>query len=209
MTYLAVFDIDGTLHQTHEMSMQAYQIVMPKLGLPVPSLKALFNTFGCTANEITRILQIPENLHAQFWKLMDTEEVRQIPLCAKCYEGVIDALFRLHKANIAVALCSMCSPAYMEAFVDAFGLSSIVQLRRNESDGTEKAALLSEILKASRATKAVMVGDRVFDFAAARENGIKSIGCLYGYAPEEAALADEQIYRSTDLYDAVCRVLLD
>jgi len=59
-----------------------------------------------------------------------------------------------------------------------------------------KPALLAEALRRENASPAdsVMVGDSANDFVAARENGMHSIGCTWGYgAPGDMDLADETI----------------
>jgi phosphoglycolate phosphatase len=204
---LAIFDIDGTLHKTEVMSRVAYSIVMPELGLPVPKRELLISTYGCNTEEIIRRLGIPEDRQAAFLKRIDQEEIAQLKRVGECYEGIAERLLRLHGAGIEISVCSLCSPAYMEAFLNHFALGDLISCKRNEASGGEKTQLLQQILDERKPDKAVMVGDRAFDIDAAKSNGIASIGCLYGYAPEELNDADVAVSNVPELYNAIQRLL--
>ena len=208
MKKLAVFDIDGTLHKTEVMGWEAYRVVMPEFGLPMPTRAQMISTYGCNAEEILRILGIPPALSDAFYARIDKEEVVQMYRCGECYAGVLDMLHVLHKEGYQIALCSMCSAIYMDAFIRCFGLAAIVATGRNEdTSGPDKAILLKEILDTIAPDKAVMVGDRMFDIQAATKNGVPSIGCLYGYAPDEVREADAVASNAAELYQSITALL--
>ncbi len=200
---LAIFDIDGTLHKTEVMSTAAYGEVMPRMGLPVPGRETILATFGTTTPEIIRRMGIPSGREEEFVRELRAEELVQMRGCGKCYDGALAMLRRLHDEGCLIALCSMCDKGYMETFIDHFGLADIVAAERNETDGDKKSELLRDIMEEIRPDKAVMAGDRVFDIEAARANGIYSIGCLYGYAPEEAKAADAVASTVSELYEKI------
>lgn len=204
---IAIFDIDGTLLRTEGMSLAALKNVMPLFRMSVPDRDTMLSAFGCTSDEVIRILGIaPENAEL-FLTNMEEEEALQMRLTGQCYDGAVAMLKKLHSEGIAIGVCSMCLPSYMDAFLHVFELEEIIKYRRNESSGTEKTLLIRELLDESKAETAVMVGDRVFDIEAARNNGIPSVGCLYGYAPAEAQLADVTVRDARELYTVVCRLL--
>ena len=204
---LAIFDIDGTLHKTEVMSWEAYKTVMPKLGLPIPEKKKLISTYGCNSKELMDILRIASLDRERFLDSIEDEEVVQLYRVGECYDGILDMLHKLNNMGIVIGVCSMCKPIYMDAFLKRFALEDIVKFRRNESDGMEKNVLLRQILDESSPEEVVMVGDRLFDINAARQNDIESIGCYYGYAPEEAKMADVVVKDAHELYEAVCKLL--
>lgn len=203
MKKLVVFDIDGTLLRTETVSVPAYASVMPALGLPVPEREQLLRLFGCNAAEFMQGLGVPPSLAKDFLQTLDREESRQMALCGTCYDGALPLLRRLSPEGYEIALCSLCSPAYMEAFLRKFDLQGRIAACRSEMQGSDKAVLLREILLEVAPDRAVMVGDRGTDIRAARENGIPSVGCLYGFAPEEAADADIAIASPQELYGAI------
>lgn len=70
-----------------------------------------------------------------------------------------------------------------------------------------KIQTLSLLLKKEKPDAAVMVGDRKFDIEAGRENGLPTIGCKYGFNPQEADLADIVINSAFEIYDAVQQLI--
>ena len=203
MKKLAIFDIDGTLHKTEVMSWEAYTRVMPALGLAVPQRETLISTYGCNTPEILRRLGVPEKVKDEFLQRIGWEEIIQMRRCGECYEGILPMLHRLHHDGCELALCSMCDQDYMDAFIDHFGLSHMIVMERNETAGSEKKVLLGEILRELRPERAVMVGDRIYDIQAARENNIPAVGCLYGYSPQEARMADAVVKDAAELYQKI------
>lgn len=208
MKKLAVFDIDGTLHKTEVMSWAAYSAVMPALGLPMPPKERLLSTYGCTAEEILRILGIPPERGDEFNARIDAEEIAQMDRRGECYAGIQEMLQALYMEGYQIALCSLCSAIYMDAFIRCFGLDGIVAIGRNEeTSGADKGLILKEILDALAPDRAVMAGDRRFDIEAARKNGIPAIGCLYGYAPDEARKGDAVARNAAELYRKITELL--
>ncbi|MDR1885637.1 MAG: HAD hydrolase-like protein [Synergistaceae bacterium] len=205
MRKLAVFDIDGTLHWTEVMSREVYGTVMPMFGLEPPTDETLFSTYGCTSDKILDILGIERfpDLREAFLRELEAEEVRQMPLVGKCYEGAIETLRLLRDDRVEAALCSMCPTVYMDAFADSFGIGELIRYRRDESDGSDKGKLLESLIVESSADRAVMVGDRHFDIEAARFCGVPFIGCTYGYAPDEIKGADIAVRTAKELYAAI------
>lgn len=204
---LAIFDIDGTLHKTEIMSLEAYKNIMPKLGLPIPDKNKIFSTYGCNSEELIDLLNINTSEKERFIKALEEEEVIQMYRVSECYHGITDLLKKLTDMGIIIGVCSMCKPPYMDAFLKRFDFEKIVEYRRNESDGTDKAEILRQLLDESSPDEVVMIGDRVFDIDAARQNGIASIGCMYGYAPDEVETADILAKDTKELYVAVCKLL--
>ncbi len=205
----AIFDIDGTLHKTEVMSLAAYEVVMREYGRPVPDRETLFSTYGANTETILRILGI-EGAPAFVQGFIDRitqEEGRQMARIGECYEGVLPALRRLAAEGVTLGICSMCSEPYMQAFLDRFGLRELVPFCRNESAGTDKRLVLREMVETYRPRRAIMVGDRAYDKAAAAYSGIPFVGCTYGYAPEEVSDAPILAASGAELYSAVRQVL--
>ncbi len=205
----AIFDIDGTLHKTEVMSLAAYEVVMREYGRPVPDRETLFSTYGANTETILRILGI-EGAPAFVQGFIDRitqEEGRQMARIGECYEGVLPALRRLATEGVTLGICSMCSEPYMQAFLDRFGLRELVPFCRNESAGTDKRLVLREMVETYRPRRAIMVGERAYDKAAAAYSGILFVGCTYGYAPEEVSDAPILAASGAELYSAVRQVL--
>ncbi len=81
-------------------------------------------------------------------------------------------------------------PVYADRIVKHFGLDPLFAgIYGSELGGRfeDKTDLLAFLLEKERLTagKAIMVGDRAADRIAARNNGLRSIGVLWGYGSEE------------------------
>ena len=50
--------------------------------------------------------------------------------------------------------------------------------------------LINDIIRELKAGEAVVAGDRIHDFEAARQNGLIAIGVTYGYGGDEVEQAD-------------------
>ena len=78
-----------------------------------------------------------------------------------------------------------------------FGWDQVFEkLYTGDMYGVKKPELIAIVLKEQKlsADECVMVGDTLNDFAAARANGVKSIGVAWGYGTkEELSQADETI----------------
>ena len=202
---MAIFDIDGTLHKTEIISIVAYRTVMQEYNLPEPSTETLFSTYGANTETILKIIGISgsDDYVQGFLKRIEAEENHQVEKIGQCYDGVLESLQRLHHDGIALGVCSMCSPGYMDVFLRRFALEEMIPYRRNESSGTDKRFVLREMLETLQPENVVMVGDRKYDKDAAAYNGIPFVGCTYGYSPSEIKDAAFLANSGTELYDVV------
>ena len=108
------------------------------------------------------------------------------------YPGARQLLVDLHSAGVDVALASNCGRRYLESFLDAFSLRAIVrEAYCADSPGIgSKADMVREILDATGAKRAVMVGDRDGDRQAARAHGVPFVLFTGGFGPAPAAEGD-------------------
>jgi len=88
-------------------------------------------------------------------------------------------------------------------FLKKVELKDVISVTKNASNGNDKESLLSGLFEETKPSSAVMVGDRLFDRLAAKGNGILSIGCVCGYTPNKAMLADVVIHNAEPLFSAI------
>ena len=103
------------------------------------------------------------------------------------YEGIPEVLSQLKQAGKKLLVATSKPEEFTNRILEHFGLAEyfdFVAGATMDETRNEKADIiayaLEQIADADK-SKIVMVGDRKFDILGARENGIDSIGVLYGY----------------------------
>ena len=114
----------------------------------------------------------------------------------KVYDGVENMLAELVKCGKKVILATSKPTVFANVILEYFHLDKYFTCAvGSELDGSrvKKGEVITEALRQAGVTDkslAVMIGDREHDILGAKENGIDSIGILYGYgdrAEHEAA----------------------
>jgi phosphoglycolate phosphatase len=113
-----------------------------------------------------------------------------IPDIGKTYDGIDDLLRFLVARGFELAICSNGSAPYVELVLESCGIIKYFRYIKSRQDHISKSEQVRQLLKESRSTRSIMVGDRKFDFQAARENDVPFIGAAYGYGKDEIAEAD-------------------
>jgi phosphoglycolate phosphatase len=132
---------------------------------------------------------------------------------AAVYPGILDAMDNLLSDGHRLYLMTAKPHAYATKITAHFGLASKMTAQFGpELDGTRnwKGDLLAYALAQTgeRKERAVMVGDRHHDMAAAAEVGMPAIAVRWGYGtPEDWHGAAVQLDHARELQDAVARIL--
>jgi phosphoglycolate phosphatase len=110
------------------------------------------------------------------------------------YPGVFSMLEALQAGNLTLCVATSKRRDFAERVVDHLGVRRFVRAVYGAEPGgglEHKHDLLAHILavEAFAPSSTVMVGDRLHDIQAARENGVTSIGVLWGYGSREELLA--------------------
>ncbi|MGE0420571.1 MAG: HAD hydrolase-like protein [Acetobacteraceae bacterium] len=126
------------------------------------------------------------------------------------FPGVGDMLTALREAGAAMFIATSKRRDFAERVMDHLGLRGFVGAVYGAEPGgglEEKHDLLAHILRAQGLDRArtVMVGDRLHDIHAAKANGLRSIGVLWGYggADELAAAGADRVAASPDQVPAL------
>lgn len=199
----AVFDMDGTLVDSAELAIRAAEDGLRDYyadrGLPpvVPRPDEIRALVGLPSLEYFARLLPPE-------RRGDAAEARRRIAGRECerlargegrlFPGARDALTALREEGWRIALVSNCGRIYLDANLRHLRLGEWVEAALCLDDGASKSENVREVLRRLRCTGGVMVGDRAGDLEAGRANGLRTVGCLYGYgAPGELAGADRTI----------------
>lgn len=201
---VVIFDMDGTLFQTQLILEQSLEEAFDKLrkmgewqgaapvaeyrkimGVPLPAVwEALLPE---KSDEVKR------ETDAYFLgRLIANIEKGKGAL----YPGVTEVLEALRAEGYRIFIESNGLVGYLEAIVAYYGLDEWVMetFSIEQVDSLDKAELVKEILERYGVTGGAVVGDRLSDIRAAKENGLLAVGCRFDFAQEdELAEADAVI----------------
>ena len=192
-----LFDLDGTLTD-------------PKLGI-TKSVAYALKSYGIQVDDLDSLLKfIGPPLQESFVKYYGFSEEQGAEAVEKyreyfkpygiyenkVYDGVENMLTELVKCGKKVILATSKPTVFANVILEYFHLDKYFTCAvGSELDGSrvKKGEVITEALRQAGVTDkslAVMIGDREHDILGAKENGIDSIGVLYGYgdrAEHEAA----------------------
>jgi phosphoglycolate phosphatase-like HAD superfamily hydrolase len=187
-----IFDLDGTLFHTETVTVPAAREAFEAHGLAPPDDEAICSFIGRTSSEYNawlRTLCRP----AIAERIIETAARRELELirgAGRLYPGIPEALAELRGTVAAMAVCSNGSRRYVEAVLashEIAGFFSAVRSRRprDRSKPQMVGDLLAQLVPAAaqrEPPRGFVIGDRSDDVEAAHANGLRAIGCAYGYA---------------------------
>lgn len=209
-----VFDWDGTLHNTKriygESVRRAYSYIVQNNAASEKYISddELTHYLGMTAKAMWDDFMpgLEKNIRAVAEKMV-SDSMRELIYEGKAflYDGALEALDKLKAAGYELIFLSNCKIAYLEAHRTFFELDKWFTdyYPAQKYDFIPKDEIMALLLK-EHPGQHIMVGDRYFDILAGTKNGLKTIGCAYGFGTaEELADADIIINSVDELTDAV------
>ncbi|WP_416825117.1 HAD hydrolase-like protein [Ectobacillus polymachus] len=196
-----IFDMDGTLFQTekilelslddtfnHLRSLNLWDTVTPIdkyreiMGVPLPKVwEALLPNHSNEVREQTDdyfLERLVENIRSGKGAL---------------YPNVKEVFSYLEENNCSIYIASNGLTEYLQAIVSYYKLDNWVTetFSIQQIQTLNKGDLVKTIIKKYDIKKAAVVGDRLSDINAAKDNGLIAIGCNFDFAQEdELAQAD-------------------
>lgn len=206
---LAVFDLDGTLNRTELFSVPAHMRALAERGIHDVTPQMVIDTFGERAEDYVKKLMGPSSPEEARRYLDDVAKYERELIWenGRAYDGVAEGLKRLQEDGVITAICSNSSSRYINMVLNALHLSELIDEIQDLRPGMTKVETLHLLLDRVNPDAAVMVGDRSFDIEAGKKNGLKTIGCAYGFQPNEAAQADVVIESGAEIYHAAVTLL--
>jgi phosphoglycolate phosphatase len=204
-----IFDLDGTLTDSKPGILGCLRKVLDERGMPDPG--PLDRFIGPPVEEwVTYLLpggtqQEHDALANDYRACYDREGWSNNSV----FPGIRVMLTRLHAAGFPLYICTSKRHHFAIRILDAFELSpffAAIYGDKAEYASHSKVDLLATILRERSLghASAWMIGDRSFDFEAARANSVRSIAAGWGYgAAAEWALADAVAPTPADLFDLV------
>ncbi|MCO4851854.1 HAD hydrolase-like protein [Bacillus vallismortis] len=210
MAQSLIFDMDGTLFQTDqilELSLNDAFDFLRSLGkwdtvTPIQKYRAIM---GVPLPEVWKILlpnhsnEIREKMDAYFLERL-IANINQGK--GALYPHVQEIFSYLRKHDYSIFIASNGLSDYLKAIVSFYQLDRWVTetFSIQQIHSLNKGDLVNTILKKYGIQQAAVVGDRLSDINAAKDNGLLAIGCHFDFAQEEElAQADVVIHDLIEL----------
>lgn len=178
-----LFDLDGTLLDSTELILQAYEHTITTNGLPHKTRKEIIVTFGKPLEECYSILFPNENIK----QLMETHIVFQTNNLEiiKPFENVKKTLASLKHKGLKIAAVTTRSKRTTVKSLEINDLDKFFDIIISREDVVNPKPHSEPLLKALAYLKfhpsqAIMVGDTVIDVQAGKNAGTKTIAVSYG-----------------------------
>jgi phosphoglycolate phosphatase len=191
-----LLDLDGTLTDPREGIVRCIQYALQRLARPCPPEEVLAACIGPPLRRtFETLLATPEPVAVEQAMALYRERFAEVGLFENTvYEGIPGALDDLGRLGHRMFVATSKAAVFAERIVRHFGLARhLAGIYGPSLEGRldDKAELLAHLLAVERLSRhdAVMIGDREIDVTAARANGVRSIGVLWGYGSREELLA--------------------
>lgn len=176
---LIIFDLDGTLVDSYQTSVDSYRLVLEMLGLPPAPLPVLEALNGPTVEGCCRLLGLPQERQPEFEAALADVTDRLVPEQGRAFPGTLEMLAALQPLA-TLCLLTNGSTHYMELACEVIGLGGFFAERLAFTPGYTKAMRIAEWMAKFGATRTLMVGDRATDMAAAHAAGAQALGVTFG-----------------------------
>lgn len=189
---IVLFDLDGTLTDPGEGITNSVAYALKKYGIEVSDRRELYKFIGPPLKDsFMKYYGFNEDKAEQaiaFYR----EYFRDKGIFEnRVYEGVEDMLRQLHTDGKKIVLATSKPEEFAVRILEYFDLKkyfSVVAGASMDSSRSKKGDVIKYAISLCEdfcKDTAVMVGDREHDIIGAKENGLKSIGVLYGYGDEK------------------------
>jgi HAD superfamily hydrolase (TIGR01549 family) len=206
VTDTMIFDIDGTLVDSNYQTAIAWYRAFRRHEIVVP-IWQLHRAVGMGGDQLVAAVA-GDDVDATLGDALRKEWGEEFePLIGEIvpFAGVTDLLADVHARGVKIAFASSGKPEHVEHYVELVGAKPYVDAWTTSQDveKTKPAPGLVEVaLSRVNGTQAVMVGDSIWDAAAAKKVGIATYGVRSG-----GSGADELIGAgAVNVYDSVAQM---
>jgi HAD superfamily hydrolase (TIGR01509 family) len=188
MIKAAIFDVDGTLLDSNDLHVQAWQRSFADFGIVVPATK-LHEQMGNGGDQVVKAFCSPDQVdelckalierHIEVFTRDFIDKVRPLPKVRELFE-------MLHVHGVRIALASSAQRWERDHYVKLLGVGHLLD-SKTTADSAEHPKPSPDIFQAALAKldgvaprEAVVVGDSPWDAIAARKAGMYALGVLSG-----------------------------
>ena len=186
-----LFDLDGTLTNPGQGITNSVAYALKKFGIEVEDRQELYKFIGPPLYESFMKYYGFSQEKAETAVSFFREYFRDTGIFEnEVYGGVTDLLDEIKNSGRKIILATSKPEEFAKRVLSHFGLDKyfdFVAGATMDSSRVEKSDVIAYAIKESGCTgeNAVMIGDRLHDILGAKENGLDSIGVLFGYGSRE------------------------
>ena len=191
MTRTLLFDLDGTLTDPRPGFVRSVRYALDRLAAACPADDVLASFIGPPLRgTFAALLRTADGALIETAMALYRERYAEVGLFENAvYQGVPEMLEAVRGQGSALFVATAKPREYAERIATHFGLDRFfARIYGAELGGRfdDKADLLAHLLAVEGVPPdaALMVGDRASDILAARVNGVRAIGILWGYGSE-------------------------
>ncbi len=192
---LLIFDLDGTLVDTKQDLTNAVNATRARMGLPALDEQLVSSYVGDGAPTLIRRVLGPEASEEELARALEffLAYYGEHKLdCTRPYPGVREALERLSRAGVQMAVLTNKPVRVSQAILEGLSLEGYFariyggnSFEQKKPDPVGVETLLAEL--GVERERAMIVGDSAIDVRTARNAGVKVCGVTYGFQPETLA----------------------
>lgn len=185
----AFFDLDGTLTESGIGITRSVAYALKKHGITEtdqakldrfvgpPLIDSFMRYYGFTKEQAVQAVAD----YREYYAVTGIFENR-------VYDGVVEMLQVLQEHGVRCILATSKPDGYANQILEHFGLAKyfdFVAGATMDEKRTNKSDVIAYALAETHAENVVMVGDREHDILGGKENGLATIGVLYGYGSRQ------------------------
>ena len=191
-----IFDYDGTLHNTKHIYGCAFRSAYDMLVKEGYAEERVYTDeddskyLGVSAPDMWKdfMPQLADEVWQRASMIIGGEMIEGVLNGkAQLFDGITDMLDELKARGLKMAILSNCRHAYMDAHRKALGLDKWFDsyFCAEDYDFIPKEDIFPFIKEKYPDESFIMIGDRASDFRVGEVNGLKTVGCAYGFGTEE------------------------
>ena len=176
-----LFDLDGTLTESHPGILSCVKLALQEMGKPIPRPEQLRKFIGPPlAYSFTQFCGMTMKEAEEGIERYRLHYNREGIFECSVYEGIFPLLEELKARGVKLAVATAKPGSMARRVLEHFA-------NQEDEKGTGKVQLIEAALQELRVPRerAVMIGDTRFDCEGAQLAGTDFIGALYGYGGEE------------------------